>query len=163
MERVPGWLRDLIELLDLTPADTIELLRQWQDFQRPPPYTTCEHLEELRTIGKDEEMSAWLLRMGLMNEREVLMGKALAAGFGFVNLDRISIAVETILLVPRDFAAKTSSIPVKKDGMTLWHAFSNPPSEALLLRVGEMTGCRIIPVLASAEEIDKAIDRYYRE
>lgn len=163
MDTVPRWLLDLVRLLRLSTAETISLLQQWQNFKDPPPFANRKQLEDFLTIARDEEMCAWLLRMGLIGERELMLAKARANCVAFVDLQKVSLDPDALRLVPGNFAAQTCSIPIKKDGTTLFHAFPYLPSEDLLLRVRDITDCKVVPVLAVRNHIEESIRRCYPE
>ena len=102
-----------------------------------------------------------IVQLGFCGEREVLQAKAQEAGLGFADLDRMTIDSSALNVVPERIVKNHSSIPVRKDGQTLWVAMSNPNNVAAIDDFRIASGCRIVPVLAVPGAIEDAIRKNY--
>ena len=65
-----------------------------------------------------------LIEQGLISERVWLQSRAQEIGMGYVDLDRIQISQIDLFFVSRELVTQTRSMPVKRDGNTLWVAIS---------------------------------------
>lgn len=68
---------------------------------------------------------------------------------------------ELIRLVPRHLAERYAVVPVAREDQTLSLAMANPGDILAIDEISKLTGCRVVPVVASREEIAQAIVRYY--
>lgn len=102
-----------------------------------------------------------IVQLGFVGEREVLQAKAQEAGLGFADLDRMNIDSSALNVVPERIVKNHNSIPVRKDGQTLWVAMSNPNNVAAIDDFRIASGCRVVPVLAVPGAIDDAIRKNY--
>jgi type IV pilus assembly protein PilB len=72
-----------------------------------------------------------------------------------------AIDPELIRLVPRQLAERYGVVPVTRENGSLSLAMSNPSDILAIDEIGKLTGCRVVPVAASREEIAQAIVRLY--
>jgi type IV pilus assembly protein PilB len=126
-------------------------------------YLKQEQLEEAQKVSKQtgQDLSRVLISLNIVGEREVMQGKASESGYGFADLDRVQIDSGAINVVPERLVKLHSTIPIKKDGTTLWVATNNPNNIAALDDIRMASGCRVVPVLAVPGAIDDAIKKYY--
>ena len=82
-------------------------------------------------------------------------------GYAFVDLDRIRVDSSALETIPGSLAHQYRIIPVKKQDSTLYLALNNPRDLAALDDAALSASCRIIPVLATKEAIEQALQRYY--
>ncbi len=82
-------------------------------------------------------------------------------GIGFVDIERVQIDSSAFNSVSAELVTNTQAIPVKRDGSTIWLAISQTDAMDVLDAYKMATGCRIIPVLATAKAISQAINRYF--
>lgn len=68
---------------------------------------------------------------------------------------------DAVALLPRSIAEQFCLIPIRREGNELMVAFSDPSDEEALTEVVNMTGLSIAPVVADADEIEDAIEKYY--
>ena len=78
-----------------------------------------------------------------------------------IDLAAYEIAREALALVPRDVCKRHGVIPVSRIGESLVVAMANPNDRAALDALASLTGLKIEPVLATADEISAAIAKYY--
>jgi type IV pilus assembly protein PilB len=123
----------------------------------PAPF---QELHEVRLTNKNL-FDHLIADLNFSGEREALQRKAQELGFGFADLDRVTIAPETLKVVPEHLVKLHRVLPVKRQDTTLWLAMSNPASRQAIEDVAQATGCRVIPVMAVPSAIDEAIAKYY--
>ncbi len=127
-------------------------------------YLKQEQLEEaqkVQTQTGQKDIGNVLVSLNFVGEREVFQAKAQEIGYGFVDLDRITVDSSAVNVVPDRIAKNHSVMPVKKEGGVLWLAMSNPNNIMALDDVKMASGCRVNPVLALPAAIDDAIKKYY--
>lgn len=106
-----------------------------------------------------QRQTAWIAAN--FGEREILMAKAQALGFGFVDLDRVEANREAVQIAPAELLRFHQIAPVKKDGTNLYVAMSDPSALPAIEAIRTASGCRIIPVMATAQAIADWIERHY--
>jgi hypothetical protein len=157
----PQWLYDLMDLLDLDVVEQATWIRCWNgDLTFGQKLLDRSQTWEARSILLKERRIEELYRRGLITRRTVLQCRAQEMGLAFVELDVISIDRSAFHDVSRDLVTETSALPVKRDGSTLWIAISSNNTIALD-GFRKATGCRVVPVLAEAEDIESAIEKYF--
>lgn len=74
-----------------------------------------------------------------------------------IDLREYEIAAEVRALVPRELCEELVVIPVSRAGTFLIVAMSAPDDQATLAALAKATGLQIEPVIASLEEIRRAL------
>ena len=120
-----------------------------------------EEAQKVQTQTGQKDIGNVLVSLNFVGEREVFQAKAQEIGYGFVDLDRVTVESSAYNVVPDRIAKNHSVMPVKKDGTTLYLAMSNPNNIMALDDVKMASGCRVVPVLALPAAIDDAIKKYY--
>ena len=103
-----------------------------------------------------------LAQQGVLDARKI--AAVLATEFGMPmapDLTNIRITGDTLEIVPRAVAAKHRLIPLAREGGKLRVAISDPLDTDGLDALAYMLKMPIEPVVATAEEITSAIDRFY--
>lgn len=103
-----------------------------------------------------------LMQQGALNSRRV--AELLAAEFGMQmapDLTNARITGDTLELVPRAVAAKHRLLPLGREGNKLKIAISDPLDTDGIDALGYIVKMPIESVVATAEEITSAIDRFY--
>jgi type IV pilus assembly protein PilB len=103
-----------------------------------------------------------IVQQGVLNARTV--AELLAAEFGMPmapDLGNVRITGDTLELIPRTVAAKHCLIPLAREGGKLRVAISDPLDTDGLDALGYLLKLPIEPVVATADEITAAIDRFY--
>jgi len=72
-----------------------------------------------------------------------------------------SIDPEVIRLVPKHLAERYAVMPMARENHSLSLAMANPDDLLAIDEISKLTGCRVLPVVASREEITRAIVRFY--
>jgi type II secretory ATPase GspE/PulE/Tfp pilus assembly ATPase PilB-like protein len=94
-----------------------------------------------------------LIRSGLASREDVVRGLAIKLGVPSVDVRGFAIDPGVLELIPLDVALASQALPLYREGMALVVAAANPLDVELLRRLQFITGLRVIPVLASAEDV----------
>ena len=70
---------------------------------------------------------------------------------------------DALRLIPEDRARKYGSIPIRIESSRVIVAMSNPSDLATVNEIEFITGLRVVPVLSTEVEIERAITRHYQE
>jgi type IV pilus assembly protein PilB len=133
------------------------------DLQIQDKLVTAADLEraiaEQKTSG--QMLGATLVKLGLVTELQLLQVLQRQLGLPLVDLNDTAADEEAIGKVKEEVARKYGAIPVDIDGRTLVVAMADPLNVAALEDLRFHTGLFVRPVLASASQINEAIERYY--
>ena len=164
----PQWLSDLMDILGIEGSERVEWMRRWNaGFELPLemwlPKSALEYARDVSGRTGEPDLTKVLQDAGYLGEREVLQAKARMMGIGYVDLERVIVERSAFQAVSGELVTSTRSIPVKRDGSTIWLAMSQSNAVDIVNAFELATGCRVLPVLATGAAIDKAIDRYFPE
>ena len=102
-----------------------------------------------------------LIEMGYANETDVVQCMADCYGIARVNLRTMHIPEAVIELIPETVARENMTIPIEFDGGQLVVAVSDPTDLEILEKLRFILNQNVRPRLATASEINEAINRYY--
>lgn len=102
-----------------------------------------------------------LVKVGAVSDNEMTEFLARAHGLPVIDLNTFDIAPEVINLVNVNICRKLKVIPTSKFGNRLVVAFANPDNYYAIEDLSHITRCKIEVVVASANSIESAIDKYY--
>lgn len=124
---------------------------------------TEEQLRHALEVQKTthERLGTILIDEGIINEQRLIETLEVQLGIDFIDLSKIHIPVEMAQLVPRNIAKRHCVVPVKlyKDELTL--AMSDPLNFVALEEVRTATRKRILPKIATAAAVNRAIATLY--
>jgi len=104
-----------------------------------------------------------LLELGLISETEMLNILSEQLGMPIFDFSRLYISPTVARCIPIEVAKKYCLIPVKLENNELYVAMSDPLNLVAIDDVAYITRKKVKPYIASAKEINKAIDIYYSE
>lgn len=105
-----------------------------------------------------------LIEKGYVSEEVMITYIARECGIPPVSLDQYpEINQEVLKLVPASTARRQLIIPLKVEGKKLTVAMADPLNIIALDDIRLTTGLEIIPVLASAKTIARAVEQYYAQ
>jgi type II secretory ATPase GspE/PulE/Tfp pilus assembly ATPase PilB-like protein len=102
-----------------------------------------------------------LVDMGIVSDGEVKQVLAKKLGIPFVDLKRMQLDVDSLKLVPANFAIQNRLLPLYRREMDLVVAVEDPLNDAPLKSLRVMTSYRVVPVMATAEAITARISELY--
>jgi len=102
-----------------------------------------------------------LVAAGVLTPRQIARLLADEFGLAAVELDAVDVPDEVLRLVPRALAVRHGLLPLARDGRTLRVAIGDPLDTDGIDDLGRLLGLAIEPVVAPAEEVARAIGRFY--
>jgi general secretion pathway protein E/type IV pilus assembly protein PilB len=102
-----------------------------------------------------------LLARGTLSPKALAGAKAAAFGVEVIDLAEIQIQDDVLNAVPRHIAKKYNVVPVYKYGNTLTIALSDPSDLDTLDSLHHLLQMEIDPKVATPQEIDDALGKYY--
>lgn len=114
--------------------------------------------KQAKTGKKLEEI---LVEDGVIDEKEILRMMEVHLGIKHVELEKVAIDQDTAKSIPEALANKYELIPIAMDGDKIVVAMYNPLNLFALDDVKFASGHEVEPVIASKEDIRKAIDKLY--
>ncbi|MGE3172817.1 MAG: GspE/PulE family protein [Planctomycetota bacterium] len=103
-----------------------------------------------------------LVKKGIATEQELIALIAKAANIPPIDLSKLTVNKEVIEAVPRDVAKDYVIFPIDRIGNIITVAIANPFDILKLDDIRIITGCQLRPVVSTAEEIEKILDRAYQ-
>jgi type II secretory ATPase GspE/PulE/Tfp pilus assembly ATPase PilB-like protein len=116
---------------------------------------------EMQHRNRKTPLGRILVEMGVVDERTLNDALAKRLGIPFVSLRKFNFDPEAIELVDYAFARKHALIPLCRSNGSLVVAFENPLANTVLDELRFITQHRIVPAVASHNEIEDAIDEQY--
>jgi type IV pilus assembly protein PilB len=121
-----------------------------------------ENLAGARQAGDDgESPEAWLLSRSLVSEKDILRAKSVFFRLPYITLAGYHPSQEAIELITEEQARKLGVIPLFCLQDRLFVAMPDPYDLRCEDFIRKLTGRRVKPVLAAAEDIKQAITRKY--
>ena len=119
-----------------------------------------EALEEQKGSG-GVPLGRILLKEGLIKADDLCNALAIQFDMKIVKPSDYRVDKEIINKVPAALARRHRILPLKMDNNTLTVAMSDPLSFPVLDNLRVMLGCEVEAVLASEDEINRDLDKYY--
>ena len=122
-----------------------------------------EQLEEALQIQRAHggSLQKILVERGFVNDTALFSAISQGLRIPPISLSRITLDPALKRLIPRERAKQYHVVPVSCIGQTLTVAMADPLNVLALDTLTTMTGLRINPLLATAKDIQDAIDLYY--
>lgn len=114
-------------------------------------------------LEKGGSLSAVLVEMNAVSKQDLLSTLSEGLGFPPIKLSYFQVDEETLSLVPRKIAFMYKVLPISRIGKMLTIAMSDPLNIMALDDLKVMTNLELSPVIASEEDIDEAIQKYYEK
>lgn len=102
-----------------------------------------------------------LVARGFVSAEQIARAKANHFGIGFISLGGMRLPDEVIASVPRHIARRYNVVPVRRENDGLVIAVADPSDLDTLDGLQHTLNTSIIPAVASPEEIESAIAKYY--
>lgn len=118
-----------------------------------------------KALGEQKELKMRLgdvlLSQGYITQQQFIEVLEFQLGIPHVQLYRQKIEQRVINLIPQKLAEQHGVIPLRVDGSKLVLAMSDPLDYYAIDEIRMATGLRVEPVIASKDELVRAIKRYY--
>lgn len=124
---------------------------------------SAEQLKKAHDLWKStgDKIGDILLREGFVTQDDINSVLQLQLGIPFIELDKYDVDPESCLVIQESLAKRHVLIPIKlKDGI-LTVAMSDPLNFFAMEDVRIASGYEVQPVIAGADDILKAMKRYY--
>lgn len=125
-----------------------------------PEQLSVLKLESANTGKSIEEL---LLAHKYVTEAQLMRARSELLGIPFISLVNKVIPVDVLNLLPEPVARRYTLIPLEKSGSALSVAMVDPLDLQVIEFVERKTKLSVKPILASASEIQKAIDEQYSQ
>lgn len=102
-----------------------------------------------------------LVDLGYVNEHDIVTGLGIQCHVPYIAIDQYDIDQSTLQLVPSAIARKYNVIPLDQVNKILSIVMADPLDMEVKNELQSITNCRLVPFIATQEEIEKAIHRCY--
>ncbi len=117
--------------------------------------------EALRRREKGEKIGEALIRFGYCTDSQIVDALSDSLGIKRVNLGLIYVDDAVLKLLDEDFVSKSKIMPINISGRRIVIATNDPLDFPTLENVRLKTGMNVETVIATKNDIDTAIARYY--
>lgn len=118
--------------------------------------------DERQGLGSEKKLGHFLQELGSVTETEVQRALAKKTGIPFLELDQLESSPAAILLVSKHLAQKYCLLPLRLVGQSLVVAMEDPYDKDVIDIVQFVTNYHLDLVIATRDDIEAAIDKYYR-
>ena len=124
---------------------------------------TPEQLEEALSRQREtkEILGRILYHLGTVDERDLQEAWGVQLGQEFVDLRRMLLSSDLIARLPAELARRYSAIPVREEGGAVVVAMANPLDVRALAEIAAHIKAPVRSAIASASDLDDALDKYY--
>lgn len=123
---------------------------------------SLEQLEEALAVQRVEggKIGQILVRTLVLTEEDIARTLASQKGYPFVSLTSYAVDRSAVSMIPEGLAKRRVVIPVGFDGEAIVLAMANPLDVEAIDDVKLRTGMDVVPVVATATQIEYAIEKY---
>ena len=111
--------------------------------------------------GSGKRLGTVLQEEGFITEMEMIEALQMQLGLEFIDLNKITIPTELAQVVPQNIAKQYQVVPVRIIRDELYLAMSDPLNFYAIEEVRKVVKRKIVPMIATAEAIDCAIQVLY--
>ncbi len=111
--------------------------------------------------GSGKRLGTVLQEEGFITEMEMIEALQMQLGLEFIDLNKITIPTELAQVVPQNIAKQYQVVPVRIIRDELYLAMSDPLNFYAIEEVRKVVKRKIVPMIATAEAIDRAIQVLY--
>ncbi len=122
-----------------------------------------EQLEFALQVQKEQKkkLGETLIELDFVTERDIIEVLEFQLGIPQVDLEKYYIEPDVPHLIAEAFARSNLLIPIKRDGMRLAVAMSDPLNILVINDLEIVTGLEVEPKIATEKDIRNAIDQFY--
>ncbi|MDM7831231.1 GspE/PulE family protein [Cellulomonas edaphi] len=117
-------------------------------------------LDETMTSGNS--LGRTLVEIGVLSEGQLVQALAAQVGMRYVDLDDFAVDRMAVSMVPGSLCRKYTVLPISIEGSSLVLATSDPGNVIAVDDIRTVTGRQVISVIATHDNVLRAIDRFVR-
>ncbi|MCC2308404.1 GspE/PulE family protein [Cellulomonas chengniuliangii] len=117
-------------------------------------------LDEQNSRG--QSMGRTLVEIGVLTEGQLVSALARQVGMDFIDLDEYPVDRVAVALVPASLCRRYTVLPVRLENGTLILATADPGNVVAVDDVRTVSGMQVRPVVATFDNLSRAIDRFCR-
>ncbi len=123
---------------------------------------TNEQLQiALKEKRPNQKVGEKLVELGIISEQRIMEVLEFQLGIPYISLFKYPIDTKLIHIVPKEMAERNKLIPLKKEGEKLYIAMADPLDFYAIDDLRLSTGFEIEVSIATKEDIQKSINKYY--
>ncbi len=103
-----------------------------------------------------------LVEAGVLSESQLVSALAQQVGLPFVDLDEYNVDRKAVMLIPGSLCRRYTVLPIGFEGGSLLLAMADPGNVLALDDVRQISRMQVIPVVATHEDLSRALDRFIR-
>jgi type IV pilus assembly protein PilB len=119
-------------------------------------------LDKQRQLGGKQPLGELLVSMGLINERDRVMGLAEQWGVEYIDLSDMMLSADVAQIISQEMARRHKMIPIEIIGNRIKMAMKNPLDIFVTDEIRLITGKEVVPLIATEEDILAAIGNTYK-
>jgi type II secretory ATPase GspE/PulE/Tfp pilus assembly ATPase PilB-like protein len=116
----------------------------------------------IQESGDNRRLGTILIDQGWLNAESLATALSIHLNLPFVDLSRQSVNPELLNLIPEQIARRYKLIPVEIQNGALSVVMEDPTDINVLEEISALTGMNIDPAVGVGQDIDQAIDIYYK-
>ncbi|GAA3821510.1 GspE/PulE family protein [Cellulomonas soli] len=114
------------------------------------------------TVAGGSSLGRTLVELGVLTEGQLVKALAAQVGMDFVDLDEFAVDRAAVSMVPGALCRRYTVLPVALEGGSLVLATADPGNVVAVDDVRSMSGMSVISVVATYDNLLRAIDRFCR-
>ncbi len=120
-----------------------------------------EALRYQQELSEKLPLGEILVLKGFIDENKLLGAISAQSGVPYLSPFDYDVDKRLFLLIPKSVAERYIIFPLDRKADLLWLVVSDPYDREMFLHIRDLTGCKIMPFLATKEEIRRAIEEFY--
>lgn len=113
-------------------------------------------------VARGQSLGRTLVEIGILTEGQLVAALARQVGMTFVDLDEYPVDRSAIAMVPAALCRRYTVLPVGFQDGTLVLATADPGNVIAVDDVRTVSGMTVLPIVATYENLTRAIDRFCR-
>jgi len=113
-------------------------------------------------MARGQSLGRTLVEIGILTEGQLVAALARQVGMAFVDLDEYPVDRSAVTMVPAALCRRYTVLPVGFQDGALVLATADPGNVVAVDDVRTVSGMSVLPVVATFENVNRAIDRYCR-
>jgi type IV pilus assembly protein PilB len=113
-------------------------------------------------MARGQSLGRTLVEIGILTEGQLVAALARQVGMAFVDLDEYPVDRSAVTMVPAALCRRYTVLPVGFQDGALVLATADPGNVVAVDDVRTVSGMSVLPVVATFENVNRAIERYCR-